>query len=252
MPPDARPPSPAAAPVLTGDTPDVGADPAAGRQAVCKKHGVQKRKYGNGWTCLKCASDRRRAREERLRGGKPPPGVRKSKPEMLREKMDIAALAGSGLAPYAIAKRLEIPQDRVEQVLRKDVKHDEVLRQLYRDAEAELAPKAFEAARKLIAQIDKVADGYDIVAGRDDEGNPIIAHVDTAPHHAAQALREMRPFIGMGDRRPGAEGGGSEGRPAATLQINSPEMLAAVVLALRGHREEQQAKAIEVAGERID
>lgn len=210
------------------------------------------RKYFRNWVCLDCQIDFRKAREERTRKGKPAKHAKATKPEMRDRKITIAAMAGAGAAPIAIAKELGVTQDSVEQTLRKDVKHDEFLQQVYREAEKTLAPKALAAAKKLIDHITNVAEGYDVVVGNDDEGKPIIKHVDTAPHHAASALREMRPFIGLGDRGPvGSQQPGGPTAPA-TIQINSPEALSVVVRALREHREEQKARAsVLVEGERV-
>jgi DNA-binding CsgD family transcriptional regulator len=251
MQPDDLVPESAAAPA---DGEGVGATSAPGRQVPsCPKglHGTERmRKYFRSWVCLGCKSIQRAAREKKARKNEPAAHRKATKPEMRERKVKIAAMAGAGAAPIAIARELGITQDSVEQTLRKDVKHDEFLQGVYREAERTLAPKAFAAAEKLINHITNVAEGYNVVVGNDDAGNPVVKHVDTAPHHAASALREMRPFIGMGDR---AQGGGQQAPPApATIQINSPEALAAVVRALRGHREETKAREqVLVEGERV-
>jgi hypothetical protein len=247
--PDELVPGSAAAPA-DGSGEDVGASPAP----TCKKHGVEKRKYGKFWQCLKCQNDARKLREQRLRTGEQTGLRRLTKPEARARKAKIAAMAGAGASPALISKELAIKQDYVEQILRKDVKHDEFLQGVYREAEKTLAPKAFAAAQKLVDHIANVAEGYNAVVGKDEDGNPIVAHVDTAPQHAAVALREMRPFIGMGDKQggQGGAGGAGGGSAPATIQINSPEALSVVVRALRAHREEQQqAKQQLVEGERV-
>lgn len=211
------------------------------------KHGHETmKKYPSGAvTCLTCARGNRETREKALREGKKPPGKpRRTKQQMREVKMTIAAAAGAGMTPAAIAKQVGMNADGVEQVLRKDVKNDAELQALFREAERTLAPKALQAAEKLIDHIGKVAEGYDIVVGRDKEGNAIVQHIDTPPQHAAAALREMRPFIGMGDRQAADGGDGGVGK-ALALAMHKPEVARAVTEAILASREKRRLAAAE-------
>lgn len=205
----------------------------------CKKgHATIKRYPSGAETCLTCAKGARKDREQRIVAGIPPTHPKRTKPEMRKAKMQIAAMAGAGLAPAAIAVELDLNQDRVEQIIRKDVKSDDELRALFKEAERKLAPIALETASKLLNHIGKVAEGYNVIVGKDEAGNPIVKHVDTAPQHAAQALREMRPFIGLGDR-PAMGDAASGVQEALANAMQKPEVAAAVVQAIMAARQKQ-------------
>lgn len=208
----------------------------------CKKgHPTIKRYANGGTTCTTCAPAARKDREKKIREGNPSQTGRCTKQEMREKKMHIATMGGAAIAPEVIAREVGLNQDRVEQILRKDVKNDAELLQLFKDAERTLAPKAYAAADKLLTHIAKVAEGYDVVVGKDkDTGNPIIQHVDTAPHHAAAALREMRPFIGMGDRPVQGDPSGGVRDALSAAMTKDPAVAAAVVTALIAARDKKR------------
>lgn len=207
----------------------------------CKKgHATIKRYPSGAETCLTCARGDRSSREKRIREGKPATHKQRTKQQMREEKMKIATMGGAAIHPEVIAKEVGLNQDRVEQILRKDVKNDADLMALFKQAERELAPKAFAAADKLLTHIAKVADGYDAVVGKDEDGNPVIQHVDTPPHHAAAALREMRPFMGMGDRQVQGDPSGGVRDALSIAMTKDPAVAAAVVTALMAARDKKR------------
>lgn len=212
---------------------------------TCKKGHATVKRYKNGETCLTCARGARSDRETKIREGKPSTNQpHRTKQQMREVKMKIATMGGAAISPETIAKEVDLNQDRVEQILRKDVKNDGELFALFKEAERSLAPKAYAAADKLITHIGKVAAGYDAVVGKDREtGLPIVQHVDTPPHHAAAALREMRPFIGMGDRAEVVDPT-SGVREALSAAMSRPEVAAAVVTALAAARSKKLAERV--------
>lgn len=207
----------------------------------CKKGHPTVKQYPSGQKqCLTCQNLYRQGREKKLReglqnaAGKPP----RTKQQMREVKMQIAAMAGAGMTAQVIAAEVGRNTDQVEQVIRKDVANDEELRALFKQAERTLAPKALAAAEKLINHIARVAEGYDAIVGKDENGKPIIEHVDTAPQHAAQALREMRPFIGLGDRPQIADAANGV-QEALANAMQKPDVAAAVVQAIMASRAKQ-------------
>lgn len=211
---------------------------------VCKKGHATVKRYKRGETCLTCARGARGDRETKIREGKPSTKGRGTKQEMRAKKIKIATMGGAAISPEVIAREVDLNQDRVEQILRKDVKNDGELFALFKEAERSLAPKAYAAADKLITHIGKVAAGYDVVTGKHpDTGLPVVQHVDTPPHHAAAALREMRPFIGMGDRAE-VQDPTSGVREALSAAMSRPEVAAAVVTALVAARSKKLAECV--------
>lgn len=159
----------------------------------------------------------------------------------------IAALSGAGIASSAIAEAVGLTPKGVEVVLATKVAKDPDLQAILEEGRERVAKEALGLAEITLRELrDRVENGQTRCAGIDHEtGLPVMVTEKVPAQHLATVFREIRPAIGIGEREK------SDGSLLhLEIDINNPEVAAAIAIALRDGRRALEARTIEA--ERVD